>query len=83
MDADDQTGHFDKHVMCFGVSLSSLAGDMMATSKPMNGKQARGRNEGPEPVFRPEGQVSNAGRLNVAPTGRPIPEVAEEWKVES
>ncbi|DBA88095.1 TPA: hypothetical protein ACH3X2_005093 [Trebouxia sp. C0005] len=33
---------------------------MVATSKLMNGKQVRGRNEGLEPVFRSEGQVSNA-----------------------
>lgn len=60
MDAADQTGYSDKHVTGFGVSLSSLAGDMVATSKLMNGKQVRGRNEGLEPVFRSEGQVSNA-----------------------
>lgn len=82
MDVDDQTGHSDKHVMCLGVGLSSFAGDMMVTRKPTNGKQARGRNEGPEAVFRPEGQVSNAETINVAPTGRPLPEVAE-WKAES
>ncbi len=81
MDADDQIGHFDKRVMCFSVSLSSLAGGTMETSKPMNEKQARGRNERPEPVLRPEGQISNAGDSNVAPTGKPIPEVAEEWEV--
>jgi hypothetical protein len=56
VDADGQPGHSDKLVMCFGVSLSSLAGDIMATRKPVN-ESKLGMNEGPEPMFRPEGEV--------------------------